>query len=104
MCFISCPYNRKNDHKVTIFFAEDGVNILNCNKAGEIVGQDTGDLNEHLENLKNSKVTIYISGLSAKSRGYDEKLFEGLNTEFTLPDVLVDESINQIAYFAIKSF
>ena len=83
----------KNDHKVTIFFAEDGVNILNCNKAGEIVGQDTGDLNEHLENLKNSKVTIYVSGLSAKSRGYDEKLLEGYNAEFAIPDVLVDESI-----------
>ena len=83
----------KNDHKVTLFLAGDGVNILNCKKAGEIVGQGTGDLYEHLENLKNSKVTIYVSGLSAKSRGYDEKLLEGYNAEFAIPDVLVDESI-----------
>ena len=83
----------KNDHKVTLFLAGDGVNILNCKKAGEIVGQGTGDLYEHLENLKNSKVTIYVSGLSAKSRGYDEKLLEGYNAEFAMPDVLVDESI-----------
>ncbi len=60
LCFISCPYFRKNYHKVTISLAEDGVNNLNCKKAGEIVGQDTGDLYEHLENLKNSKVTIYV--------------------------------------------
>ena len=83
----------ENDHKVTLFLAEDGVHILNCKKAGEIVGQGTGDLYEHLENLKNSKVTIYVSGLSAKSRGYDEKLLEGYNAEFATPDVLVDESI-----------
>ena len=42
----------KNDHKVTLFLDGDGVNILNCKKPGEIVGQGTGDLYEHLENLK----------------------------------------------------
>ena len=83
----------KSEHEVTIFLAADGVHILNCKSAGEIVGQGTGDLYEHLENLKNSKVTIYVSGLSAKSRGYDEKLLEGYNAEFAIPDVLVDESI-----------
>jgi len=83
----------KNDHKVTLFLAGDGVNILSCKKAGEVVGQGTGDLHEHLENLKNSKVSIYVSGLSAKSRGYDEKLLEGYNAEFAMPNVLVDESI-----------
>ena len=83
----------KNDHKVTLFLAGDGVHLLSCKKAGEIVGQGTGDLYEHLENLKNSKVNIYVSGLSAKSRGYDEKLLEGYNAEFAMPDVLVDESI-----------
>ena len=83
----------KNDHKVTLFLAGDGVNLLSCKKAGEVVGQGTGDLYDHLENLKNSKVSIYVSGLSAKSRGYDEKLLEGYNAEFAMPDVLVDESI-----------
>jgi len=83
----------KNDHKVTLFLAGDGVNVLSCKKAGEIVGRGTGDLYEHLENLRNSKVRIYVSGLSAKSRGYDETLLEGYNAEFAMPDVLVDESI-----------
>lgn len=83
----------KNDHKVTLFLAGDGVDILNCKKAGEIVGQGTGDLYEHLENLKNSKVTIYVSGMSAKSRGYDEKLLNGYKAEFAMPDVLIEESI-----------
>ncbi len=83
----------KNDHKVTLFLAGDGGNILNCKKPGEIVGQGTGDLYEHLQNLKNSKVTIYVSGKSAKSRGYDEKLLYGYAAEFVMPDVLVEESI-----------
>ena len=83
----------KNDHKVTLFLAGDGVKILNCKKAGEIVGQGTGDLYEHLQNLKNSKITIYVSGMSAKSRGYDEKLLYGYTAEFVMPDVLVEESI-----------
>ena len=56
----------KNDHKVTLFLAGDGVNLLSCKKAGEIVGRGTGDLYEHLENLRNSKVRIYVSGLSAQ--------------------------------------
>ena len=83
----------KNDHKVTLFLAGDGLQILNCKKAGEIVGAGTGDLYEHLQNLKNSKVTIYVSGMSAQSRGYDEKLLNGYTAEFVMPDVLVEESI-----------
>ena len=83
----------KNDHNVTLFLAGDGVHILNCKKAGEIVGEGTGDLYEHLQNLKNSKITIYVSGISAKSRGYDEKILDGYTAEFVMPDVLVEESI-----------
>ena len=83
----------KNDHKVTLFLAGDGVQILNCKKAGEIIGQGTGDLYEHLQNLKNSKITIYVSGMSAKSRGYDEKLLDGYAADFVMLDVLVEESI-----------
>ena len=83
----------KNDHQVTLFLAGDGVHLLSCNKAGEIVGQGTGDLYEHLENLKNSKITIYVSGMSAKARGYDDKLLNGYKAEFVMLDVLIEESI-----------
>ena len=93
LCLLVALTAEKNDHKVTLFLAGDGVQILNCKKAGEIVGQGTGDLYEHLQNLKNSKITIYVSGMSAKSRGYDEKLLDGYTAEFVMPDVLVEESI-----------
>ena len=83
----------ESGHEVTIFLAADGVNILNCKSAGEIVGQGTGDLYEHLENLKNTNVTIFVSGMSAKARGYDESLLDGYKAEFAMPDKLVEESI-----------
>ena len=40
-----------------------------------------------------SSAAICISGMSAKSRGYDEKLLDGYTAEFVMPDVLVEESI-----------
>ena len=83
----------KNDHKVTLFLEGDGVHILNRKKTCEIIGQGTGDLDEHLKNLKNSKINIYVSRISAKSMGYDETLLDGYKAEFVMTDVLVEESI-----------
>ena len=50
---------------------------------------------DNIKDMKNkkSKVTIYVSGMSAKSRGYDEKLLDGYSAEFVMPDVLIEESI-----------
>ena len=93
----------KNDHKVTLFLAGDGVHILNCKKAGEIVGQGTGDLYEHLENLKNSKVKIYVSGVSAKSRGYDEKSWKDLMQSLRCPMYLLMSQSKRIASFTVNS-
>ena len=83
----------KKGHDVTLFLAADGVNILNCKSAGQIVGQGTGDLFEHLENLKNTNVTILVSRKSAEARGYDETLLDGFKAEFAMPDQLIEESI-----------
>ena len=58
----------KNDHKVTLFLAGDGVQILNCKKAGEIVGQGTGDIYDHLQNLKKLKL---------KNKGKDVFVYSG---------------------------
>ena len=80
-------------HQVTLFLEGDGVNILNCKTAGEIIVKDTGDLYEHLKNLKNSNITIYVSEMSAKSRGYDNTILNGYKAEFALPSVLIEESI-----------
>ena len=83
----------KKNHEVTLFLAADGVHILNCKSTGEIVEQGTGDLYEHLLNLKETNVTIFVSGMSAKARGYDESLLEGYNAEFAMPDKLIEQSL-----------
>ena len=46
-------------HEVEIFFAADGVHLLNCKKEGEIVGQGTGDVKTHLDVLRKGNVKIY---------------------------------------------
>ena len=83
----------KEGHQVTLFLEGNGVNILNCKTAGEIVGKGSGDLYEHLEDLKKSNISIYVSEMSAKSRGYDNTLLDGYNAEFAMPNVLIEESI-----------
>ena len=42
--------------------------------------------------LKENNIKLYVSGMSAKARGYDESLLEGFNAEFAMPDKLLDLS------------
>lgn len=84
----------KEKHDVKVFFAADGVHLLNCKEKGQIVGLGTGDIKDHLDELKNSQTKIYVSRLSANGRGYDESLLEGYNAEFATPEMLVNLSID----------
>ena len=91
---------QKNGHDVKIFFAADGVHLLNCKEKGEIVGQGTGDMKDHLDYLKASNTKIYVSGMSAKARGYNEKLLKGYNAEFAMPDTLIELSLNANSFLS----
>ena len=42
-------------HAVELFLAADGTHLLNCTAAGEVVGQGTGDLFEHLTALERGR-------------------------------------------------
>lgn len=83
----------KEGNEVKVFLAADGVHLLNVRNENEIVGQGTGDLKKHLDELKENDVKIFVSGMSAKARGYDDNLLEGYNAEFAMPDKLVNLSI-----------
>ena len=80
---------QKKGHEVKVFFAADGVHLMNCKEIGKIAGQGTGDVKEHLDHLKETNTKIYVSGMSAKARGYDESLLNGFNAEFAMPNVLL---------------
>ena len=83
----------KKGDEVNIFLAADGTHLLNIKNDGEVVGQGTGDLKNHLDELKKNNIKLYVSGMSAKARGYDESLLNGFNAEFSMPDKLLALSI-----------
>ena len=80
----------KKGDEVNIFLAADGTHLLNVKNEGEVVGQGTGDLKIHLDVLKDNNIKLYVSGMSAKARGYDDSLLNGFNAEFSLPDKLLE--------------
>ena len=83
----------KKGDDVKIFLAADGTHLLNIKSEGEVVGQGTGDLKNHLDELKKNNIKLYVSGMSAKARGYDESLLNGFNAEYSMPDKLLELSI-----------
>ena len=87
----------KKGDEVNIFLAADGTHLLNIKNEGEVVGQGTGDLKNHLDGLKQNDIKLYVSGMSAKARGYDESLLDGFNAEFEMPDKLLELSTDSDA-------
>ena len=80
----------KRGDEVNIFLAADGTHLLNVKSEGEVVGQGTGDLKIHLDELKENNIKLFVSGMSAKARGYDDSLLDGFNAEFSMPDKLLE--------------
>ena len=83
----------KEGHDVNLFLAADAVHALNCKSEGEIVGQGTGDVKVHLDAIKDTEIKIWVSGMSAKARGYDDALLNGFDAEFSMPDKLISLSV-----------
>jgi len=79
-------------HYVEVFFAADGVHALNS-REGEVVGEGTGDASLHLKTLNDANVKMFVSGMSAKARGYTENLLVGFNASFAMPDKLIECSL-----------
>ena len=74
--------------------------MKSCKEKGLIVGQGTGDVKEHLDLLKKSNTKIYVSGMSAKARGYDDTILEGYNAEFAMPDTLIKLSLEADSFLS----
>ncbi len=79
----------KEGHEVDLFFAGDGVHLLSPDALANLEGVGTGKLGEHIAGIEGAGGRFYLSGMSAKARGYDESLLEGHPAEFAMPDVLV---------------
>ncbi len=78
----------KGGHQVSLFLAGDAVHLLSGDHA-DVTGQGTGRVGDHLAGLREAGAAFYLSGMSAKARGYDEGLLEGFEAQFAMPDRLV---------------
>lgn len=79
----------KAGHVTKIFLAGDAVHLL-AQAHADVTGLGTGRVGDHLVALKGeTRASFYLSGMSAKARGYDESLLEGYAASFEMPDVLV---------------
>ena len=80
----------KEGHEVTVFMAGDGVHLLSAEQIETLTGQGTGALKDHIPAIAEAGGRFVLSGMSAKARGYDETLLDGLPAEFAMPTALVD--------------
>lgn len=83
----------REGHEVTLFLAGDGVHLLSPRHA-DVTGEGTGCVGDHLEALHGSGLTLMVSGLSAKARGYDEALLGDFSgARFARPEDLVATAV-----------
>lgn len=76
-------------HDTALFLAGDGVRLLDPSVTASLEGQGTGRLGDHLEALAAADGRIFVSGKSARARGFDDSLLAGHPAEFAMPDRLV---------------
>ncbi len=91
----------KEGHEVSIFFAGDGVHLLSKEALDTLEGVGTGKLSDHVSAIKENGGKLFLSGMSAKARGYDESLIEPHGASFAMPNVLVglaDEADTVLCY------
>ena len=89
LAFLVAATAVKEAYSVNMFIAGDGVSLFKPEVVSSLEGKGTGQLQAHLAVIKASGARIYLSGMSAKSRGLDETILQGHPAEFAMPDVLV---------------
>jgi predicted peroxiredoxin len=87
-CLVAATALREG-HEVNVFMAGDATHLLAPATIAGLEGLGTGRLADHLAAIRDRGGHMYISGMSAKARGYDATLLEGWPAEFAMPEVLV---------------
>ena len=76
-------------HKVTIFLAGDGVQLIRDGVLSSLTGLGTGNLKELYDGFVAKGGRLYVSGGSAKARGVTDADLAGKPAEFGGPPQLV---------------
>lgn len=76
-------------HSVTLFLAGDGVQLMRDGAINHVNGLGTGNLRQLYDAVVAADTTIYLSGMSSKTRGLSEADLEGKPYQFGGPPDLV---------------
>lgn len=86
-------------HRVTLFLAGDGVQLMRDGAIDHLSGLGTGNLRELYDAVIAAGTTIYLSGMSSKSRGLTEAELEGKPYRFAAPPELVQLALEHDRMF-----
>jgi len=86
-------------HSVSLFLAGDAVQLLRDAVLDAVMGVGTGKLREHYDALVAGGARFYLSGMSAKARGFSEADLAGKPAEFATPAALVRLSLEHDRMF-----
>ncbi len=76
-------------HSVTLFLARDGVQLMRDGVIDNLNGLGAGNLRQLCDAVVAAGTTIYLSGMSSKTRGLSEDKLEGKPHQFGRPSDLV---------------
>ena len=76
-------------HQVTMFLAGDAAQLLRPAAVESLAGLGTGPLKAHVDAILAGGGKFYVSGMSAKSRGFEASELGATPAEFAMPNVLV---------------
>ncbi len=77
-------------HRVMVFLAGDGVQLIRNAVLETLSGLGTGSLRESFDAVASGGGRFYVSGMSSKARGVLDSDLEGKPAEFSMPKQLVD--------------
>ena len=86
-------------HEVTLFLAGDGVQLMRDGAIDHLNGLGTGNLRQLYDSLISGGARIYLSGMSAKSRGLSPEELEGKPYTFAGPPELVQLALEHDRMF-----
>lgn len=99
LAFLVARTALEEGHRVSLFLAGDGVNLLRDSVLDSVVGTGTGNLREHFTAIAKGGGRFYLSGMSSKARGVTEADLQGKPAEFAMPNVLVRLSLEHDRMF-----
>ncbi|MGH8946718.1 MAG: DsrE family protein [Acidimicrobiia bacterium] len=77
-------------HEVTMFLAGDAAYLVKDEVVASLRGIGTGALEESLAAVVEAGIPIFVSGMSAQSRGVTDTDLNAKNASFAMPSKLVE--------------